>query len=110
MSKGLGKIQRRVLDEMAALGRTDTFELTAAVFDVKPSEDGVRLLSTTQLSSVRRAVRRLAKLGLVICRAQSSRRCRQEIIPPMEQVRFVEVICTYLAEHRRREGNGPVEP
>jgi hypothetical protein len=102
MSKGMGNIQRRVLDAMAQLGRTDTFELTAAVFDVKPAEDGTRWLSAAQLGSVRRAVRRLAKLGLLGQRGRRSQRSRQEIVSTMEEVRFAEFVRTYAVRLRGR--------
>jgi hypothetical protein len=92
MSRGIGAVQRRVLDEMARLGRTDTFELAAAVFDVNPSADGMRHLSAAQLGSVRHAVRQLEKLGFVGRIERLSRRSRQKISSMTEQARFVEAI------------------
>ncbi len=105
MSNGLGAVQRRVLDEMARLGRTDTFELTAAVFGVKPSDDGLRRLSAAQLGSVRHAVRRLAKLGFVGRSERLSRRNSQEISSAMEEARFAEAIRVMA----RRRGLGTDE-
>jgi hypothetical protein len=58
MSRGPGITQRRILDTLAEKGCADTFELAAAVFNQRPS--------AAQIVSVRRAVRALAKLGLVI--------------------------------------------
>jgi DNA-binding MarR family transcriptional regulator len=98
MSKGLGAIQRRVLDELARVGRTDTFELTAAVFGVTPAEDGSRLLSQAQLSSVRRAVRKLEELGFITRSFRRSNRSRKELLSVMEQGRFVEFIRAYRAK------------
>ena len=95
MSKGLGAVQRRVLDEMARLGRTDTFELTAAVFDVKPSDDGGSRLTKAQLNSVRRAVRQLAQLGFVGRSERLLQRNRMEIRSAVEQARFVEAMRVY---------------
>jgi hypothetical protein len=65
MSRGLGYVQRRVMDEVNRIGSSDTFELTAAVFVVVPDADGRRLLTRAQLGSVRRAIRKLIKLGLI---------------------------------------------
>lgn len=73
MSRGWGTVQRAVmelLEETAAEERPvdrilNTYTIAALVFDVQPDAKGVRLLTDSQLSSVRRALARLRREGLV---------------------------------------------
>jgi hypothetical protein len=44
----------------------ETYSLVADAFDVKADRDGVRLISTAQMSAVRRALRGLVRDGAVI--------------------------------------------
>jgi hypothetical protein len=61
MSRGRGKVQRRLLDILNADDRAfETFELTAQVFGVAPDERGQILVTDAQLVAVRRALQRLA--------------------------------------------------
>ena len=65
MSRGHGRIERTllaVLDQQAE--PVDTFALAALVYDVPADPDGVVRLTAAQLSSVRRALGRLQRIGL----------------------------------------------
>ena len=64
MSRGAGKLQRRLLaileeDE----GLIDTYDLTARAFDYEADADGQIALSETHLVSVRRALSGLVRTG-----------------------------------------------
>jgi hypothetical protein len=62
MSKGYGKIQRRLLEILNDDERLfETFELAAAIFDVEPAR-----LNAAQLVTVRRALQKLAGEGAVV--------------------------------------------
>ena len=67
VSKGGGNIQRRVLAifERGAGGLFSTFDLAIKVYDVRRDADGDYPLTDAQQSSVRRALRALAKRGMV---------------------------------------------
>ena len=63
VSRGPGNIQRRLLaliDSDAEVLRS-TYDLAADAFDIHPNGDGERLLTESQVSSVRRALGLLAK-------------------------------------------------
>lgn len=62
-----GALQRRLLAILNAEDRVfETYTLVAGAFDVKADEDGLRLISTAQMSAVRRALRGLVRDGAVI--------------------------------------------
>ena len=66
-SRGYGALQRRLLAILNAANRVfETYSLVADAFDVKADRDGVRLISTAQMSAVRRALRGLVRDGAVI--------------------------------------------
>ena len=66
-SRGYGALQRRLLAILNAEDRVfETYSLVADAFDVKADRDGVRLISTAQMSAVRRALRGLVRDGGVI--------------------------------------------
>jgi len=66
-SRGYGALQRRLLAILNAEDRVfETYSLVADAFDVKADRDGVRLISTAQMSAVRRALRGLVRDGAVI--------------------------------------------
>lgn len=104
MSKGFGAVQRRVLAEIARLGSADTFQLAVAVFELKPSKGGATYLTAAQLGSVRRAVRRLEKLGFVYRDAPASRRSRHTIKSAIEQGRCRDLVQQYARKLARRHG------
>lgn len=64
MSKGLGRIQSRVLATLEARTSADPFTLAAEVLEVSPDGDRVRHLSNAQLTTVRRALASLQRRGL----------------------------------------------
>jgi hypothetical protein len=67
MSRGPGIIQRRILAILAEQDRLiDTIELAALVFDVQPNDAGQRLVSESQVVSIRRVLGKFAKKGEAI--------------------------------------------
>jgi hypothetical protein len=76
MSRGLGWVQRAcllVIDEYEQDGYEQiggnpptTYNITASVFQVKPDEDGYRLVSDAQHVAVKRALENLQQKGRVI--------------------------------------------
>jgi hypothetical protein len=64
VSRGHGRIQRRLLEILEHATQADTFTLASAVYDIKPN-DGVKMISEAQLVAVRRALAGLAKEGKV---------------------------------------------
>ena len=65
--QGYGALQRRLLAILNAEDRIfETYTLVAGAFDVKADEDGMRLISTAQMSAARRALRGLVRDGAVI--------------------------------------------
>ena len=65
--RGYGALQRRLLAILNAKDRVfETYTLVADAFDVKADEDGLRLISTAQMSAARRALRGLVRDGAVI--------------------------------------------
>jgi hypothetical protein len=67
MRRGYGAVQRRLLAILNAKERVfETYTLVAAAFDVKADEDGLRLISTAQMSAARRALRGLVRDGAVV--------------------------------------------
>ena len=55
MRRGYGALQRRLLAILNAEDRIfETYTLVAGAFDVKADEDGMRLISTAQMSAARR--------------------------------------------------------
>ncbi len=72
MSRGLGRVERAVLEVLrqerqrqAILPRLTSFEITARVFGVPQGADGEYALSEAQRASVRRALLSLRRRGLV---------------------------------------------
>ena len=66
-SRGYGALQRRLLAILNAEDRVfETYSLVADAFDVKADEDGLRLISTAQISAARQALRGLVRDGAVI--------------------------------------------
>jgi hypothetical protein len=65
MSKGHGKLQRRLLEILDASRAFETFELTAQVFAVRPDEHGRIIVTATQVVAVRRALQKLAHEGVI---------------------------------------------
>ena len=64
---GYGALQRRLLAILNAEDRVfETYTLVADAFDVKADEDGLRMISTAQMSAARRALRGLVRDGAVI--------------------------------------------
>ena len=69
MKRGYGTLQRRLLAILNAKDRVfETYTLVAAAFDVKANEDGLRLISTAQMSAARRALRGLVRDGAALVR------------------------------------------
>jgi hypothetical protein len=65
--RGYGALQRRLLAILNAEDRVfETYTLVADAFDVKADEDGLRKISTAQMSAARRALRGLVRDGAVI--------------------------------------------
>jgi len=66
MSRGLGWVQRRLLEILNSQDRViETFELAALVFDVSPGPDGVTKVNPAQIFATKRALRKLATEGSV---------------------------------------------
>src|SRR5262245_35813877 len=67
MSKGLGHLQRRILDllERHPTGAANVFQLAIYAYNIKPGPDGVGLVTLAQLSAIRRALAGLYKLRKV---------------------------------------------
>ena len=75
MSKGHGRVQRRLLQILGSQNRSvETFVLAAAVFDVPPGPDGVCRLTDTQITATRGALQRLAREGSIIDLGYGGRR------------------------------------
>ena len=67
MRRGYGALQRRLLAILNTEDRVfETYTLVADAFDVKADEDGLRLISTAQMSAARRALRGLVRDGAAI--------------------------------------------
>ena len=67
MRRGYGALQRRLLAILNAEDRVfETYTLVADAFEVKADEDGLRLITTAQMSAARRALRGLVRDGAVI--------------------------------------------
>jgi hypothetical protein len=66
MSRGLGAVQRRILEILSAEdGLIDTLEIAGRVFDCAADAHGVVLISPAQAVSVRRACRGLVEAGKI---------------------------------------------
>ncbi len=72
MSRGLGRVQRGALAALREelkrgpyLGRLTSFEVAARVYGVEIDGAGEHALSDAQRASMRRALLRLCRLGLV---------------------------------------------
>ncbi len=65
MSRGTGNVQRRILSFLDGAGAGTTFELAEIVYEVQPDKEGKIWLTDAQLSSIRRALNRLTKFGVV---------------------------------------------
>ena len=62
MRRGYGALQRRLLAILNTEDRVfETYTLVAEAFDVKADEDGLRLISTAQMSAARRPLRGLVR-------------------------------------------------
>ena len=67
MSRRFGALQRKLLAILTAEDRVfETYSLVADAFDVKTDGDGLRRISTAQMSAARRALRGLVRDGAVI--------------------------------------------
>jgi hypothetical protein len=67
MSRGHGRIERALLAILdVADNHLNTFELTAAVFTLQPDNTGLVVISPARIGAVRRALRKLAREGLVV--------------------------------------------
>jgi hypothetical protein len=67
MSRGYGALQRKLLAILNAEDRVfETYTLVADAYDVKTDEDGLRRISTAQMSGARRALRGLVRDGAAI--------------------------------------------
>lgn len=78
MSRGMGLIERRLLAILKEPGETNlcqwektsgkynTFWLAAEVYGIQPDQNSFRCVSEAQVSSVRRALNKLARQGVVI--------------------------------------------
>ena len=65
--RGSGALQRRLLTILNTADQVfETYTLVADAFDVKTGENGLRPISTAQMSAVRRALRGLVRAGAVI--------------------------------------------
>ena len=65
--RGYGALQRRLLTILNTEDQVfETYTLVADAFDVKTGENGLRPISTAQMSAVRRALRGLVRAGAVI--------------------------------------------
>jgi hypothetical protein len=71
MSRGMGRIERRLLTIFKEkAGQFSTFDLAAMVYDIEAGADQMRWLSDAQLSAVRRALIRLSEnpsCGVNVC-------------------------------------------
>jgi hypothetical protein len=65
MSKGLGRIQRQVLEELAREQPLTTFQLAARIYDCPIDADGLPLVADAQLVAVRRALLGFQRKGTV---------------------------------------------
>jgi hypothetical protein len=66
MSRGHGKLQRRLLEILNSEARVfGTFELATRAFDVPPRRSGPTLITAAQEVAARRALRKLADEGAV---------------------------------------------
>jgi hypothetical protein len=75
MSKGHGKLQRRLLEILNTEARVfETFELVARAFDVPVGAQGVTLVTAAQIVAARRALQKLAGEGAVFDLGYSGRR------------------------------------
>jgi hypothetical protein len=63
MSRGAGAVQRSIMTILDKGGLIDTIEIAARVFDVLPGQDGVRIVTESQVVSVRRALGNLKRQG-----------------------------------------------
>jgi hypothetical protein len=74
MSKGLGRVQRRLLDVLSDERAYSSTTLACEVYEVpRDPNDGRRWITETQSVSVLRALRRLAKSGKIRCLGRSWR-------------------------------------
>ena len=65
--RGYGALQRRLLTILNTEDQVfETYTLVADAFDVKTGENGLRPISTAQMSAARRALRGLVRDGAVI--------------------------------------------
>jgi hypothetical protein len=79
MSRGLGKLQRDLLENLEEGDKAlDTITLTADAYRVEPDANGCRGVTDAQHAAVRRALCGLQKRGLVVdlmrCRHRDNRR------------------------------------
>jgi len=67
MSRGLGRLQRRLLElfEQDPGAYSTALDLAVILYDVKPNNDGMRLVTSAQHSAVNRALIGLYKRGKI---------------------------------------------
>src|SRR5215216_3723479 len=95
MSRGLGKIQHRLIKILRAHpGHLDTFELTARVYELSPDERGHVVLSHVQVGAVRRALRALVNKGIIATVGRHWRGGRQHWANPEAAARYHERVST----------------
>ena len=86
------RIQQQLLVVLeTADDELNTFDLAAAVYEIKPRRDGVQYISEAQLSAVRRALISLAKKGRV-CGRRGYFDSRQRWALPHVMVRIDEKV------------------
>ena len=100
MSRGLGAIQRRLVEILERHdGLLDTFELAAHAYDLTPSE----VLSEAELVSVRRALRGLVRKGMIADLGRRGRRDgRQRWASLAAEARYEEPVKNTLGRYPRR--------
>jgi hypothetical protein len=66
MSRGMGRIQRRLLDSLPEqIKPVSTFEFAAIAYRLTPNAENVTVVTEAQLSAARRSLFRLAQAGLI---------------------------------------------
>src|SRR5919199_698145 len=66
MSRGLGRVQRSVMDLLSQGGGLTSFDLAAQVYGVVTLPNGTCTVSSAQRAAVRRAVASLQRRGLTV--------------------------------------------
>jgi len=65
MSRGLGRIERAVLAVLAQCESNNALSLACDVYNVERDADGNRWCNAAQHAAVRRALRKLLRVGLI---------------------------------------------